>query len=204
MANDRRTKQKLTLDDVYDTLNNKQLAALRESQIFGWRVKFIRKPLFQEPVPVVYNARYDKIGIMEPDGRINMEPEFEVRCSVPPNEQQQLPQEQEPQEQQPQKTDSWKEKRKGMEPIPGNFEEILSPIQLRALRKIERFGWKLHFIRRASELEESVVVIRSPKGDKIATLEQDGRIQLMPDSVARKDVPTEQIESASPVQATKK
>jgi hypothetical protein len=44
-------------------------------------------------------------------------------------------------------------------------------------------------------------VIISPKGDHIATLEQDGRIKLMPDSAARKEAPAEQTASAPAVTA---
>jgi hypothetical protein len=35
--------------------------------------------LFQETVPVVCSAEGDKIGILEEDGRINMEPDIKVR-----------------------------------------------------------------------------------------------------------------------------
>ena len=51
--------------------------------LFSWLpeglVSFVRKPLFQEPVPVVFSAEGDKIGILEEDGRINMEPDIKVR-----------------------------------------------------------------------------------------------------------------------------
>ena len=40
------------------------------------------------------------------------------------------------------------ERRKGMKPVPEDFEELLSEAQLRTLRSIGRFGWQLHFIRR--------------------------------------------------------
>jgi len=35
--------------------------------------------LFQEPVAVVFSAEGNKIGILEEDGRINMEPDIMVR-----------------------------------------------------------------------------------------------------------------------------
>lgn len=64
------------LDDV---LNGMQMRALHQLERFGWQLRFVRKPLFQEPVAVVFSAEGDKIGILEDDGRINMEPEIEVR-----------------------------------------------------------------------------------------------------------------------------
>ena len=189
MEKDRRTNRKLTQDEVRDLLNSKQLATLQESQCFGWRLKFIRRPLFLNPVPVLYNTRFGYIGILEPDGQINVKPELEVR----PGESTQV--------KQPPTTATRTEKRAGMEPIPDNFEELLDRTQLDTLRKIEKFGWQLYFIRRPSS-GAAIPVIISPNGDHIASLEQDGRINLMPDSALRKETPAEQTESAPPVSAS--
>jgi hypothetical protein len=189
MAKDRRTHRKLTQDEVKDLLNSKQLATLQESQCFGWRLKFIRRPLFLNPVPVLYNTRFGYIGILEPDGQINVKPELEVRPGVSI------------QGKQPPTAAARTEKRAGMEPIPDNFEELLDQTQLDTLRKIEKFGWQLYFIRRPSS-GAAVPVIISPKGDHIASLEQDGRINLMSNSAIRKEAPAEQTESAPPVSAS--
>jgi hypothetical protein len=66
-------------DRLEDVLNELQMRALHQIEGFGWQLGFIRRPLFQEPVPVVFSAEGDKIGILEEDGRINMEPEIKVR-----------------------------------------------------------------------------------------------------------------------------
>lgn len=66
-------------DRLEDVLNDVQMLALRQIQRFGWQLRFVRKPLFQEPVPVVFSADGDKIGILEEDGRINMEADIKVR-----------------------------------------------------------------------------------------------------------------------------
>ena len=178
MAEDRRKYQKLTQSDVYKLLDSKQLIALRESAFFGWKIHFIRRPLFLEPVIVLYNARYDIIGILGQDGSINMETEIDARSSKQSKEQQSP-------------IAASREKRLGMLPVPGNLEEMLSEIQLKALRKIEKSGWKLQFIRRP-ESKEPVAVITSPKGDRYATLKQDGLLRLMADSAVRKEEPIEQ------------
>ena len=81
MTEDRRENKKLTKDDVKKILNRKQLNALIESQHFGWRLKFIRSPLFQYPVPVLYNAEIDKVGILDPDGHMKFDVKLELRSS---------------------------------------------------------------------------------------------------------------------------
>jgi hypothetical protein len=60
-------------------LSEMQMLALHQVESFGWQLRFVRRPLFQEPVPVVFSADGAKIGVLEEDGRINMEPEIEVR-----------------------------------------------------------------------------------------------------------------------------
>jgi len=190
VAEDRRKNQKLIQSEVYKLLDSKQLTALRESAIFGWRIHFIRRPLFLEPVIVLYNARYDIIGILGMDGNIDMETEIHVRSSKRPKELQ------------PPIAAS-REKRLGMVPVPGNLGKILSESQLKALRKIKTSGWKLQFIRRP-ESEEPVAVITSPKGDKYAALKQDGLLRLMPDSAVRKEKPAEQKNSVQLVPSVKK
>jgi len=81
MIEDRRKNKKLTQDDVKKILNREQLNALIESQHFGWRLKFIRSPLFQYPVPVLYNTNVDKVGILDPDGHIKFDVKLELRSS---------------------------------------------------------------------------------------------------------------------------
>jgi len=81
MTEDRRKNKKLTQDDVKKILNREQLNALIESQHFGWRLRFIRRPLFQYPVPVLYNIKIDKVGIMDPNGHVNFDVKLEVRSS---------------------------------------------------------------------------------------------------------------------------
>ena len=183
MTEDKRTNQKSIPDDLEKVLNRKQMAILGQIQHLGWELKFVRMPMFLEAVPVVYNAKFGQIGILDPDGNISLEEEIEVRSSKPE------------QEKQPQVAASWKEKRKGIAPIPDNIGELLNQQQMRALRQIESFGWQLYYVRRPL-FQAPVPRIISPEGDKVATIELDGRINLVPDSDARKDVPPEQTRSA--------
>lgn len=65
--------------DAVEMLNTMQVRTLRQIEGFGWRLQFIRRPLFQDPVPVVIDADGNKIGILEEDGRLNIEPDIKVR-----------------------------------------------------------------------------------------------------------------------------
>ena len=196
MMKDRREYRKLTRDAVKETLNPAQMDALLEFQYFGWRLKFIRRPLFQEPVPIIYNAKFDQIGIIDSDGYLNMDLELEIRASGP-DQTKQPPQVQKEPESAP-----CKEKHKDMVPVTNDLYERLNQNQLRALRQIETFGWQLHFLR-SPLFHDSEAVILSPKGDKFAILECDGRINMTADLTVRQETPAEQTESTSSVPAEK-
>lgn len=122
MTRERRKNRKLTEDEVKATLNSKQVAALLECQYFGWKLKYIRRPLFQDPVPILYNAKIDQIGILDPDGRVNMDIELKVRS----NEQGASEVKSQPKEDMAPESRTWEEKRKDILPIPDNLGELLN------------------------------------------------------------------------------
>jgi|GEM_PF-407206 hypothetical protein len=66
-------------DNAMELLNQLQIMILRQIEGYGWRLHFIRRPLFQEPVPVVIDGDGRKIGILEEDGTLNREPDIIVR-----------------------------------------------------------------------------------------------------------------------------
>jgi len=66
-------------DSATEMLNQLQILALRRIESFGWRLQFIRRPLFQDPVAVAVDGDGVKIGILEEDGRINMQPDIKIR-----------------------------------------------------------------------------------------------------------------------------
>lgn len=79
MDREKRKGEKPIPDNLNKLLNPIQMAALRQIEGFGWQLRFVRRPLFQDPVPVVYSADGTKIGLLEEDGRLNMEVEIKVR-----------------------------------------------------------------------------------------------------------------------------
>jgi len=72
--------------------------------------------------------------------------------------------------------------------IPNNATDMLNQQQIRALRQIGIFGWRLLFIRRPS-LQESVAVVTDGHGmRKIAILESNGRINVEPNISLREQL----------------
>ena len=60
-------------------LNEEQLLTLRELERFGWELKFMRRRPFEPPIPVVFDGSRKKFGILEQDGTLNENPNFEIR-----------------------------------------------------------------------------------------------------------------------------
>ena len=80
MEHDKRTGQLPIPENLEDWLNHTQQQILRKIEGLGFRLIFMRRPVFQDPIPIVINDRGDKIGILETDGRLNMEPDIVLRA----------------------------------------------------------------------------------------------------------------------------
>ena len=199
MTKDRRTNKKLTRDEVSKLLSHKQYAALLQCQEFGWRLKFIRTAQSTQPVPVLYNARIDQIGVLDPDGQVNIDRNLGIRAAADqPAQVSPAPRvEGEP------GVPEWKEKRCDTLPVPDNLDDLLNKLQMRALNQIEGFGWQLQFVRRPL-FQDPVPVILSPDGKRYATLESDGRINMTPDSTLRKEASQEAAAAAAPAPGAKR
>lgn len=66
-------------DNLEDWLTEDQLMALKHVESFGWELKFIRRPAFQDPIVVLFNSNGNKIGVLEKDGKIDMNPDIIIR-----------------------------------------------------------------------------------------------------------------------------
>jgi hypothetical protein len=60
-------------------LNEAQLLALAELERFGWEIQFVRRPLFQDPVPVVVDGDRKHYAVLTPEGELDEAPGFSVR-----------------------------------------------------------------------------------------------------------------------------
>ncbi|MDH5570810.1 MAG: hypothetical protein OEY89_03530 [Gammaproteobacteria bacterium] len=79
MSEDKRKGDKPVPDNFKDYMNDAQLAELRKIEGFGWRLKFIRRPLFMEKLVVVVNPDGSTIGVLEDDGRLKLDPDIVLR-----------------------------------------------------------------------------------------------------------------------------
>jgi hypothetical protein len=81
MGKEKRKGDRPIPGNLKDLLNVMQQITLSEIGKFGWELRFVRMPLFQEAVPVVFSGDGDQIGVLEEDGRLNLQPNIEHRRS---------------------------------------------------------------------------------------------------------------------------
>lgn len=79
IAKERRQTSEHGPSALESNLNSEQLMTLRRMESFGWELKFVRKPLFQTPVPVMFDGDRKRYAVLEEDGSLNEEPDFEIR-----------------------------------------------------------------------------------------------------------------------------
>jgi hypothetical protein len=60
-------------------LTEGQLRALETLEHFHWELRFVRRPMFRDPVPVVFDRDGERWAVLEPDGSLNESPGFELR-----------------------------------------------------------------------------------------------------------------------------
>ena len=79
METERRNEGNQLPECLDEVLTRMQLLALSKLGQFGWVVAFIRRPLFQEIVPVLLHPDNNTLGILDNDGALNTQPEIEFR-----------------------------------------------------------------------------------------------------------------------------
>ncbi len=79
MEIERRDEGNQVPESLNEVLNETQLSALSKMEGFGWVLAFIRRPLFQDIVPVLLHPDRNKLGTLEDGGTINEQPGIEFR-----------------------------------------------------------------------------------------------------------------------------
>ena len=79
MFKEKRSGKPPVPDNVKGVLNDVQMLALRQLEGFGWQLGFVRRPLFQEPVPVVFDGSRKTFGVIEETGQLNMNAGIVIR-----------------------------------------------------------------------------------------------------------------------------
>ena len=79
MTIERRCEGNKVPNSSNEILNEMQLLTLHNMEKFGWSLVFIRRPLFQEIVPVLRHCDSMKFGTMDADGTLNAHPNINFR-----------------------------------------------------------------------------------------------------------------------------
>ena len=60
-------------------LTPQQLAALATLEQFQWTLRFVRRPMFQDPIPVVVDRTGTRHAVLKPDGSLDENLGFKIR-----------------------------------------------------------------------------------------------------------------------------
>jgi len=60
-------------------LTAKQLETVRTMEQFRWTLLFVRRPMFQDPIPVLRDPLDTRFVVLEADGSVNETPDFVIR-----------------------------------------------------------------------------------------------------------------------------
>ena len=61
-------------------LTVEQLRGLQQMESFGWSLAFVRRPLFQTPVAILYSADTQRYALLTEDGEIEYNPDLMIRA----------------------------------------------------------------------------------------------------------------------------
>jgi len=68
MTRERRTGNPVLTRETFSYLSQQQLSTLNRLERFGWNLKFVRHPLFQDVTAVISNPEISDVAIIEDDG----------------------------------------------------------------------------------------------------------------------------------------
>ena len=66
-------------EDLEARMTELQRHALKQLEGFGWSIKFVRRPLFQDPVIVLVDPSGARHAVLTEDGSIDRDTDFIVR-----------------------------------------------------------------------------------------------------------------------------
>ena len=76
---ERRKSEHELISALKRELNDDQRDTLSQLERFGWMLKFVRRPMFQDPVGVIMNPDTHTFAVIEPDGKLNEKAALLVR-----------------------------------------------------------------------------------------------------------------------------
>jgi len=75
-----RRKSTQDADALRVGLTPAQVMTLEALEIFHWRLAFVRRPLFQAPIPVLFDRGDTRYVVIEEDGTLNENPTLVLRA----------------------------------------------------------------------------------------------------------------------------
>lgn len=66
--------------DLQSLVNEVQYLAIRRIEDFGWDLKFVRRENLKTPILVVSDQSGKQLGVLEPDGRLNLQHNLKIRA----------------------------------------------------------------------------------------------------------------------------
>ena len=79
MGDEKREGMNPVPENLKKILNEAQLRTLDKMEGFGWRLEFVRRPLFQGITPVLFHPDSKHYGVLEDDGTLNLQSDSEIR-----------------------------------------------------------------------------------------------------------------------------
>jgi len=76
---ERRIDQKAVPDDIKTLLTTEQLLTVARLEGFGWSIRFVRRPLFQDHTVVLFDPSGQRHAILEKDGSLDTTADIQVR-----------------------------------------------------------------------------------------------------------------------------
>lgn len=65
--------------NLREFLSDDQRRSIRQLESFGWRLAFVRRPLFQDTVVVMCNSDSTAFSVVEEDGTVNEQSDLLLR-----------------------------------------------------------------------------------------------------------------------------
>ena len=76
---ERRRSGDLDTDALREGLTPAQLNALSTMEHFQWTLRFVRRPMFRDPIPVLFHRDGKRYVVLEADGTLNESPDLVIR-----------------------------------------------------------------------------------------------------------------------------
>lgn len=75
------TERRKPLDPALlrEGLTPEQLKAVETLEFFGWSLRFVRRPLFRDPIPVLYDSTGNKYVVLNADGTLDESQTLKIR-----------------------------------------------------------------------------------------------------------------------------